>query len=453
MLRVCLAISLAVTLSSAASAQSTEEFASSFVLLDKDAVGMLSPRVVCAGQAGQISWSSDGSTLMVHRIEVEPIESATVAMLNGSVTPGSVPPPPKQELVFFNVRNGRVTSTVPLGDATNRLSRVAWLPGSHVALVEILRPYQEASGSSSLREEVALVSSSGKISTITAASSGTSTQMSISPTAPLVAAIRRRVDESQETPVTIQALELYGADGQRRFSVPAPGGFSELQWSQKGSLYMVTRVIDRAAKKVTTKYFKVDTSTGQTQPVERPEPPYEGELPKLQVQNTSLPSPNGRVPAVALVGKSGKESTTAYVSTDGTAGTLAPTGDVVAYISRGIPMVRMVVHVPKEAFLAARAAAERTRMISNAKQIGLAMIMLASDLDDKLPGNGGDWQSQVSPYLRDRSMLDNFNYTFSGGDMTKVESPAETEMGYIRGAGGRAVVYIDGHVKWVKDPG
>lgn len=28
---------------------------------------------------------------------------------------------------------------------------------------------------------------------------------------------------------------------------------------------------------------------------------------------------------------------------------------------------------------------------------------------------------------------------------------AETELGYVTGPGGRAVIYVDGHVKWVED--
>ena len=101
---------------------------------------------------------------------------------------------------------------------------------------------------------------------------------------------------------------------------------------------------------------------------------------------------------------------------------------------------------------AARSAAERTVLLSNAKQVGLAFLLYASDMDDEFPANGADWQEQIMPYLKNRDIMSGFVYSFKGGNATNVESPASTELGYISGAGGRAVVYVDGHAKWIPDP-
>jgi prepilin-type processing-associated H-X9-DG protein len=51
--------------------------------------------------------------------------------------------------------------------------------------------------------------------------------------------------------------------------------------------------------------------------------------------------------------------------------------------------------------------------------------------------------------VKNSSILEGFVYTFKGGKLSDVDKPAETVLGYIEGPGGRAVAYLDGHVKWV----
>ena len=68
---------------------------------------------------------------------------------------------------------------------------------------------------------------------------------------------------------------------------------------------------------------------------------------------------------------------------------------------------------------------------------------------DQLPGPDA-FRSAVSPYLKNDKLLDGFVYTFPGGSINKIQSPAETELGYVDTSGGRAVVYADGHAKFAK---
>lgn len=87
----------------------------------------------------------------------------------------------------------------------------------------------------------------------------------------------------------------------------------------------------------------------------------------------------------------------------------------------------------------------------NAKQAALASLMYGADYDDVLPGAGQDIQDILAPYTKNADILKDFVYVFTGGDMSKVEKPAETVLGYIRHRGGRAVAYLDGHVVWIPD--
>jgi hypothetical protein len=137
------------------------------------------------------------------------------------------------------------------------------------------------------------------------------------------------------------------------------------------------------------------------------------------------------------------------VTSDGVRPSLSPDGGTVAYIHQGDALVREIAKVPKELYLAAQAAALRSLALNKAKQAGLALIMCAADMDDTLLPNNGNWQDALTPYLGDKSLLDGFNYTYGGGPMANIESPATTMIGFVNGPGGRAVVYADGHAKWI----
>lgn len=129
---------------------------------------------------------------------------------------------------------------------------------------------------------------------------------------------------------------------------------------------------------------------------------------------------------------------------------ISPNDDAVLYVSQGIALVRQIVPVDEKMLIAAREAALRTALISNAKQVATALIMLASDNGDNLPDRSG-WEDRVYPYLKSREVMAGFIYTYGGGPMDQIANPAETELGYVAGPGGRAVAYADGHVKWVPD--
>jgi hypothetical protein len=73
--------------------------------------------------------------------------------------------------------------------------------------------------------------------------------------------------------------------------------------------------------------------------------------------------------------------------------------------------------------------------------------MWASDHDDTLPGPN-DINSELSPYLKNESLFDQFTYTYAGGPLAAIASPAETILGTVDGPDGQAVIFSDGHVKW-----
>jgi hypothetical protein len=82
--------------------------------------------------------------------------------------------------------------------------------------------------------------------------------------------------------------------------------------------------------------------------------------------------------------------------------------------------------------------------------VGIALMLYAADMDEVLP-NGENFVNRLTPYIKDRKMIAAFNYTYAGGPMDQIKDIANTELGFTMGPGGRAIVYADGHAKWVPD--
>ena len=130
---------------------------------------------------------------------------------------------------------------------------------------------------------------------------------------------------------------------------------------------------------------------------------------------------------------------------------ISPASDCVAYMDAGALLIRDI--KPIDAAMAKAAAAKNAKLkaMSDAKMSALGLIICASDMDGVLPGIEG-WEAKVLPYTLDGDMLKNFNYTFKGGNLSGIDNPATTELGFTVGPGGRAVAYCDGHVRWIPNP-
>ena len=128
-----------------------------------------------------------------------------------------------------------------------------------------------------------------------------------------------------------------------------------------------------------------------------------------------------------------------------------PTNDCVAFEDSGSLLIRAIKPIDPSLARKMKAVADQKKAMDDAKQTAMALILYASDMDDVLPGAEG-WDTKVLPYTLDSDMLKNFNYTYRGGNMSNITDPANTELGFTMGPGGRAVAYADGHVKWVPNP-
>jgi hypothetical protein len=119
-----------------------------------------------------------------------------------------------------------------------------------------------------------------------------------------------------------------------------------------------------------------------------------------------------------------------------------------------------VFRLPVEAFENALRGVQRTSTMSNAKQVGLAIIMYAQDYSETLPPSGGATSGQIGPYVRNTDSFQNpatgengFVYSYGGpANLAQIAFVAETRLGYVSGPGGRAIIWADGHVTWEDTP-
>jgi len=164
------------------------------------------------------------------------------------------------------------------------------------------------------------------------------------------------------------------------------------------------------------------------------------------------PRVEGQKPAATPVAKMAVEDPSlrgpVVIDLDPSEQVVSPQGRFVAYAKRGGVYICPFEKVEEDWLRKLMAKRAQLRAMNKAKQVGTALMIYGADYDDLLPPNG-NWQNIVDPYLKNRELTNGFNYIMDGQDLAKLESPSTTEIGSVDTPYGRAVVYGDGHVKWV----
>lgn len=164
-----------------------------------------------------------------------------------------------------------------------------------------------------------------------------------------------------------------------------------------------------------------------------------GDMVYISQYSEERPAPNkSLIPDTAKVGpRSGRYD-------------VANNSEFVIYQDAGALLLREI--KPVDALTAQKVLEDdlKKELLNRAKQMGTAFAIYAADNEDTLPGAEG-WEAKIRPYIKNDEMMKGFNYTFRGGDMN-VDNPAKTEMGFLMGPGGRAVVYMDGSARWIPNP-
>ncbi len=403
---------------------------------------LLSPKFVAEGECADMAWSQDGRFLLVNRTYM----AVTPKFIQQSLSnPTTVTPPAHLgEVIIFSLETGK-SRVIQKYDAEELNYTGRWL-GTGSSIFFVLQSRKEAIAKSFIS------TADGDIKKIQLDEKVNYMDFMPCPT-------RAEIAVSINTPTEGKMLMRFASSGQIGGPITTSSGSEPVGYLKNGTeiLFSGYRKIALAApsdarvKRQEVYYEAVNVLTGATRISSKVEYQtlFDSDETELSVDSKAIPVDAKLRPLTPALFRSGDEI--ALIAGDVTRAEPNRQMTGVAYCSQGMVFVRPMAEMPLAAFLAAKEAAERTAMISNAKQIATACMIYAADNDDQLPSNAGKWQDNLLPYLKNSKMMEGFVLSFKGGNLLKVEDPANTILGYIPGKGGRAVAYVDGHVKWIKN--
>lgn len=404
-------------------------------------------------------------------IQPAPVGRWVLAVRMWHEMPATLSPPPDKEpggevsLLLWDSRTRRTTTLWRQPIEAGQIEDIRWLPRSERALVvarvtRLLPPL----GEPEVRRSLLLVDPERSTPRVLATLAGDET-LKVSPMQPL--AVLSSVVEGRS------AFRVVGAGGNVGALLPAPeGAVPSEQWSTDGYQLYLGKLIRSAAepKKLATEWHALNLGTSTIRALEqpptdlyKPADPFAEALAALPVrlkQSTATLTEEGTQQTLRPLWLSGdlrSERPRALVASDSGMGTLLPDASAVIYSQAGALYAVPLLRLDKTAYLSARRAAQKAVTISNAKQLGLGLMMYAQDYDETYPP-ADDPMEVLLPYIKNRTLFNNpasgeygFVYLFNSRGLASIEAPAETVMGYLSGPGGRAAIYADGHVKWEDD--
>lgn len=275
----------------------------------------------------------------------------------------------------------------------------------------------------------------------------------------------------------VRILRADGTTG-RTFTVNVPGvdKFSFQGWRDDGNTlygYSVTAVpgTDKDGKPQTRRDYKtvlLDTETGAiTTQDGRPDPKWRRNPEALRFTPPPVAATLGdgkvatgqtvqSVKPLWLSGIGKDAEGHAFLAADAEEPLVLP--GAVVYQSQGALFAAPLVKMDRAAFIGKRREAQKTATVIQAKQIALGLMMYAQDYDERFP-TSGDAAEVVQPYIKNSDIFNNpetgkpgLQLVYKQTGLADYKTPSTDVLGYLSGPGGRAVIYVDGHIKWEDDP-
>lgn len=430
------------------------------------AIALLPPQVVGTGIADRAVWSPNGKYLLIHSIEVKAMgEMILDQITNPRAQPKSIP-----DAVISIYDTTKQTSKVVWKGKIDAgmMEEASWLPNSANVILTMRTMTKDPNGKPTGEDRQVLwnlSAVSGQISTMFQPEAGEFVDFVTDSKAKGGVLVLRKFPKPGSTDNISARFIWLGPSGTMGSSISTKGPFAygQVGFYQKGTRPMVIareRAGERGVKAI---WLDMDFNNGALREVApldirgdiEPEPEFrliKGGTMSASESRAGADTKVVNSESAWLIAKAKSQHQSALVAAEVDQLALSPNMNAVCYTTKGVPMVRGLVSMPKELAIKALEAAEKAKIMSDAKQVATALHIYAADFDDNLPSNNGDWMEALYPYTKNRQMMDGFVYTFGGGNLTDIKDPATTELGYKEGPGGRAVAYADGHVKWIPNP-
>ncbi len=418
---------------------------SDVLLTDKDAFLLLAPELIAAPTVKIVAASANGKYILAVREELR---------IRPNMVLGAQPLPsvPTTSLVAYDAEKGVTKEIWKSVDSAVKVVEMAWMPGTNNAFVLVLRapaPDAQSPGTFTL-----LRISRMMISYQYDSKPNESIELEVSPDSPC-AYVELFPSAGAWDPPSIQHW-VFDVKGEKPLPLkihPAES-VTFLRWQSGATALFAEQFLNAPTQenRPALKCLVLDLLTGESSECDSPPPPV-AETTKpllpLEIGAGTIPISGGDNPAAAKVvwlGVRGKSSGPKLtVCTDAEDGQIIGDCGAIVYHSQGALWIRPIARTSRDQYEQAAIAAKKTEALSTGKQIGIAIVMFASDNDDAIPG-AASFHDDVLPYLKTGSLLDNFVYTGSGGTIAPT-----MELGYIPSPGGRAVLFGDGHVEWKAD--
>jgi hypothetical protein len=441
----------------------------SIVLTDKEAFGLMPPELVAPMGVKQAMWSPDGQYILLLREDTR----ITPEKLREMIGKQGQPPAGNTVISIWDKRERRLTDIWKRPMGSSYVQYIQWLPGSSSAIAKLSvtdPPKKEGEPGEYHSGIIRISAATGSVKTITDSTISTSfVQEFISPMEPILlfrdfaytlettkgadGKETKRMNVTKDNIVTWRDLSGFSPPT----ALPSDLKMADVTWAQDGTPVIECMVRGgKPSTKPETRKLALNVKTGKFTVVNENTQMFKPSVDARSIHIKQVRTPvreantKRQVPFVWLESNSDSIQPRVMVAANSELGILSPKSDAVLYVTNGAAWITPLFRMSKEEFLAALEQAERMTALSKAKQLGLGLLMYSQDYDEVLPGSEGV-NEKITPYIKNDSLFEGFVYTYGGGPLKDIEFPSETELGYVNGPGGRAIIYADGHAKWRKD--
>lgn len=433
-----------------------------YVLTKDKAYVLMAPESTGVAHVTQGEWSPDGRRVLLFSVNDKSSAETLVKVITSDELDVSSPRPIEAQISLYDSRSNRATTILTRRGISATHIQTAWM-GPTEALVALefqtLVPgVSDPDEAVQLEFQVVHVSTNPPSAKTILTTKDTPPFVFGSPTRPIgFVGTQSEEDEvpgEQALKYTYTTVLSGGRLGPSVQLRGTRGWLGDISWDPGGATFVAkTLELERTPKKrIVARFERYDPMSWQATPVENyaaPEPPGISTLSLEQTQDkVEKDIAVEKVEPLWLVPVQGEGR--GLVAADSDFGKLSPTLDNVLIVSKGVATMRRIAAIPREVFEKVILARKRSETLSRSRMVGAAFMMYASDFDDWLPPPG-NIETTIGPYVKNVALLEGFVYTFQGGPIEGMADPAKTQLGFIRGLGGAAVVYLDGHAEWVPD--
>jgi hypothetical protein len=382
------------------------------VLTDKEAFLLPGAEMVVGPWVDGLAPAPEGRYVLVVRRR---IDLAAALVLPSGPPPAAGSGETSVSLWDARTRKASVIWRHPAADGAH-IDGMEWLPQSDLALVVArVRLRLPGRDTDEERRSLLLVDAS-RASARPVATLGEMEGLTVSPTQPVAAltAVDFTTGRGRST------LRLVRANGTVGAPLELPENASVARWSPDGTeLYLsAARFSDTEPKKLQTAWHGLDLRTNRLRQLDAAPPEPENDKPyavaAFDARVAALPvrlkagaratlaegETKTSVQPLWLESVAKSEQPRALIAADTSdAAFLLPDASAVLYVREDALYAVPILRVDKAAYLAARREAQKLTAISNARQIGTAIMMYTQDYDENFPPAGDDAAEKIMPYI------------------------------------------------------